>query len=1152
MLIHRLSKQLQSAKSYQTILQLLSEGSDASLSLAQSARAFVLSAIYSENPRPMLVVVPGEESAKRFVANMQSFLGRDQILHFASRESYPWDSDGSDAQQVAKRIMALEALVSGEQKVMVCSSAALLRLMAPPSKDALSSLNLVLAHEYDLSELIGSLLSMGYSSLDGIKGPGTFMHKGDTLEIWPAQDQSPVRLEFFGDELERIRRMIAKTGQTISDLEEVVMYPANELHLTDQAVLTAKKLLYKKAENDEELAHDLERLEERIRFEGIERYLPYLYPDAQSPLAHIHPESLVVLVEPRALFDDAMRTYEDIEARAKNKGESLDGLYLNPRLLDFGKQQRLSLLSIMRTGTHIDASLTIKRPDIHGKNERLTARLKGLCQDDYVSVLAIPDRAARENYELTLSDEGIPFERNLMADEKDQLKRDGSFKRLSRGIVSITDAPIASGMLIPEASLAIISIGDLASSHAKRRRQSNIDITDITFPFKPGDYIVHSTHGIAHFTDIVRQEVGGFERDYFLLEYAQGDKLYVPLEQVDKLTRYIGPNSDKPRLTRLNTSDWTRVSNKARKSAKKLAFDLVDLYTRRSTLKGFKYSPDTSWQREMEEAFPYEPTKDQINAIADIKADMESDKPMDRLLGGDVGFGKTEVAMRAAFKAVQDDKQVMVLCPTTILAQQHFETFFERFAPFDIEVEVLSRFRTPVQQRRALEGFANGSVSVLIGTHRLLSNDVNPKDLGLVIIDEEQRFGVGHKEQLKTLREQLDVLTLSATPIPRTMQMAMSGVREMSLIKTPPQNRLPVKVHVGEWDEDLVGLAIRHEIQRGGQVYYVSNRVKTIEDAADKITKAAPEARVGIAHGQMSERELEKVMESFAVHEIDVLLATTIIESGIDNPHTNTLIIEDSQRLGLAQLYQLKGRVGRGRTQAYAYFMFPEGESLTQTAFNRLTAIEEFQELGSGMDIAMRDLEIRGAGSLMGAEQSGNLSSVGFDLFTQMLGDAVAEARGEGETQTREVAVNLSVDYFLSEEYIPEADKRVKAYRKLASAQNLEQLDKLEEEFKANYGELEQAALNLLNRERIKIRASRLGISSIALVGGKLVFLDIEIDSALKERLRKQGAIYYLKNKKLQIPYKKDKDELLEFALSILASVGGSDEEALEKEDDED
>ena len=592
---------------------------------------------------------------------------------------------------------------------------------------------------------------------------------------------------------------------------------------------------------------------------------------------------------------------------------------------------------------------------------------------------------------------------------------------------------------------------------------------------------------------------------------------------MDRITRYVGPDGDKPRLTRLNTADWSRATGKARKSAKKLAFDLVDLYTRRSSIAGVACPPDTPEQIEMEESFPYEETHDQLDAIADIKADMEAAKPMDRLLCGDVGFGKTEVALRAAFKCVDSGRQVMVLCPTTILAQQHFQTFFERFAPFGVEVDVLSRFRTPGQQKRALAAFAEGKVDVLIGTHRLLSADVNPHNLGLVIIDEEQRFGVQHKEQLKNLREQIDVLTLSATPIPRTMQMAISGVRDMSLITTPPTGRRSVIVHVGEYDPDVVSAAIRLEVGRGGQVYYVSNRVKTIDDAVERVHEAAPEARVGVAHGKMSPREVEDVMVEFAEKRIDVLIATTIVESGIDNAHANTLIIEDSQRLGLAQLYQLKGRVGRSATQAYAYFMFPGETPLTEEATARLTALSEFQDLGSGMRIAMRDLEIRGAGSLVGAEQHGNLSSVGFDLFTQMLGQAVAEARGD-DSETVEaagVAINIPADFFLDEEYLPRVDERVLAYRKLAAADDLESVDRLQEETEAAHGELPQAGLNLFDRARIRIRAERLGLESVTLSGGRLTFLGVDVPKNvafdLKDRL---GAVVFPRSRKLSIPYR--------------------------------
>jgi transcription-repair coupling factor (superfamily II helicase) len=516
---------------------------------------------------------------------------------------------------------------------------------------------------------------------------------------------------------------------------------------------------------------------------------------------------------------------------------------------------------------------------------------------------------------------------------------------------------------------------------------------------------------------------------------------------------------------------------------------------------------------------------------------------MDRLLCGDVGFGKTEVALRAAFKCCQDLKQVMVLCPTTILAQQHFETFFTRFTPFDLRVEVLSRFVTPARQRKALAGFADGSVNVLIGTHRLLSADVNPYDLGLVIIDEEQRFGVQHKEQLKNIREQVDVLTLSATPIPRTMQMAMSGVRDMSLIMTPPPGRLPVKVTVGEYDPDLVSAAIREELHRGGQVYYVSNRVTTIDDAVGRVLEAVPEARVRVAHGQMSAREVEDVMLEFSEHECDVLVATTIIESGIDNPRTNTLIIEDSQRLGLAQLYQLKGRVGRGRVQAYAYFMFPPELPLTPEATDRLTAINEYQDLGSGMKIAMRDLEIRGAGSLMGAEQHGNLSSVGFDLFTQMLGQAVSEARGETpDVEPVEVTLNLPADFFLADEYLPEVDKRVLAYRKLAGAVDLAEIDALQEELENTWGALPLAGRNLLDRARIRIRAQRLGCTSIALTSGRIVYQGVDVPRSLASKFKQKRAIVYPKTHKLAYPFYTGKEELLPAALGVLEEIGGDDE----------
>ena len=1192
MLIHRIAAQLYTAEGPQAIEEALAAGKDATLAVSQSGRVLVLAAQFARHPRPTVYLVSGEDAAERAARGLSAYLGPEHVARFPERTDYPWLDMQPDDAVVAARCAALERLAQGEACIMVASARSLLRCVPPRESRYWASTVFSVGEEVPFEEVPARLIGMGYTNADAADAPGLFRVRGDTVDVYPAQATAPVRIEFFGDEIDRIRRMVASTGQTIGDDESVEIFPVRELALTDDAVRRISAALYAPAQNDTELAAMLEMVKARIVTPELDRFMPLMYESTGSPLAHVSPDTLVVLSEPRSLFDDCARAYEDLERRAgEAKVSRLDGLYVRPQQLDFGRQQRLNYVSIIRAGGAVTAELKIEQPSLAGSDNRFISRVQEVVSNRYACVFAIPDRGARESMELSFTDASIPFEESLQAAPENAgavagdgrvevalLKRDidrlnargleegGAIAvpTITRGRVTFVDVPIPSGVVVPEAHLAVFSLADLnARMDAKRARaRRRVDITEVTFPFKPGDYVVHATHGIALFAEIVRQEVAGRERDYFLLEYAGGDKLYVPLEQVDRITRYVGPDGENPRLTRLNTADWTRATNKARKSAKKLAFDLVDLYTRRSSITGFAFGPDTPEQIEMEESFPYEPTRDQLDAIADIKADMEAPKPMDRLLCGDVGFGKTEVALRAAFKCVDGGRQVMVLCPTTILAQQHFETFFERFAPFGVEVEVLSRFRTPAQQKRALAAFAEGRVDVLVGTHRLLSADVNPHDLGLVIIDEEQRFGVQHKEQLKNLREQIDVLTLSATPIPRTMQMAISGVRDMSLITTPPTGRRPVIVHVGEYDPDVVSSAIRLELSRKGQVYYVSNRVKTIDDAVDRVHEAVPEARVGVAHGQMSPREVEDVMIDFAMGRIDVLVATTIIESGIDNPHTNTLIIEDSQRLGLAQLYQLKGRVGRSATQAYAYFMFPGELPLTEEATERLTALSEFQELGSGMRIAMRDLEIRGAGSLVGAEQHGNLSSVGFDLFTQMLGQAVAEARGEvaGDVEAAGVAINLPADFYLDEEYIPEVDRRVLVYRKLAAADELSAVDEVQQECEERFGEAPLAARNLFDRARLRIRADRLGLESVSFTGGRLVFQGIDVPKDVAFDLRSRlGATNFPKSRKLSVPCRagagagsgvgrgldagEGNSGVVAAALSVLAQLGASDDE---------
>ena len=1120
MLIHRIAAQLYTAEALQTVEAGLDAGEDVTLAVSQSGRTLMAAAQFARRPRPTVYIVSGEDAADRAARSLAAYVGLAHVCRFPERKDYPWREQAPDDAEVAQRCEALGRIVRGDNCIMVASARALLRCVPPVESRYWESTTFAVGEEIPFDEVPQRLVGMGYTNAGAADAPGLFRVHGDTVEVFPAQEKAPVRIEFFGDEIDRIRRMVSSTGQTIGNEDSIEIFPCREPALTDEAVHNMHVALYRASQDDSKLAALLEMVDARIVTPELDRFLPVMYGQTVSPLAHVSGKALVVLSEPRSLFDDCLRAYEDIEARAGEAGiDRLEGLYVRAQQLDFGAQQRLNYVSLIRAGGAVTAELKIEQPAIAGSDNRFMTRIQEVVGKRYACVFAIPDRGARESMELTFGDEGITFEESLTA-APENAGVIGDRVRVAAADSADRAARQDAHAAIRERKADALN-ARMDANRARSRRK--VDITQITFPFKPGDYVVHATHGIALFSEIARQEVGGKERDYFLLEYADGDKLYVPLEQVDRITRYVGPDGDKPRLTRLNTADWTRATNKARKNAKKLAFDLVDLYTRRSSITGIACPPDTPEQIEMEQSFPYDETRDQLEAIADIKADMEAPKPMDRLLCGDVGFGKTEVALRAAFKCVDSGRQVMVLCPTTILAQQHYETFFERFAPFGLEVEVLSRFRTPAQQKRALKAFAEGTIDVLIGTHRLLSADVNPKNLGLVIIDEEQRFGVQHKEQLKNLREQIDVLTLSATPIPRTMQMATSGVRDMSLITTPPTGRRPVIVHVGEYDPDVVSAAIRLEVGRGGQVYYVSNRVKTIDDAVARVHEAAPEARVGVAHGKMSPREVEDVMIEFATKKIDVLIATTIVESGIDNATANTLIIEDSQRLGLAQLYQLKGRVGRSVTQAYAYFMFPGELPLTEEATARLTALSEFQDLGSGMRIAMRDLEIRGAGSLMGAEQHGNLSSVGFDLFTQMLGQAVAEARGDDDAGVgaASVGISLPADYFLSEEYMPAVDQRVLVYRKLAAAEDLESVDEVQEETEAAHGELPLAGINLFNRARIRIRGERLGLESVTLSGGRITFLGVDVPKKVAfEFKNRYGAVNFPKSRKLSVPYK--------------------------------
>ena len=1126
MLIDMLSASLAKSGALDDAWAKLDSGQDATVGVASSARPFLVAARFAADPRATLVVAAGEEAADTFARTVGAFVGEERVLRLPDYEGNPFSLDAPPQPRLhGRRLEALWSLQQGKPAVVVASARALLRRIAPAKEEVACPLTLVAGS--DLSEepqrgiacfedLEHCLVSMGYENSGKLDGPGTFSVQGGAIDVFPGNLAYPVRLDFFGDELDEIRRFLPSTGQTISSLGQVDIFPVREFAQTDAALLRAKRAISKSAETNAAQRDLLERLEDGSH-ELPDLMAAYLLEKTAAVGDYLSADALTVLIEPRSLVDDALHAYDELSKRCVGTSIPVSDLYMGPNELDFGANPRATYVSIMRVGVQLDSELVVKRVDVAGDPEKLFGRLRSLAEMGFTVVFSVPHFRARQEMKLSLVDLGIPINEVL------DVVGDASPK-LKRGQVNIVDVDIPLGMIFPAAKMALVSLSDTQGAMATRKR-SRIDVTEITFPFKPGDYVVHAAHGVAFFRDIVRQDVGGSERDYLLLEYAEGDKLYVPVEQLDRVTRYVGPEGSSPRLTRLNTSDWSRAMAKARKATKQLAFDLVDVYTRRASTQGYRYREDTPWQHEMEESFPYQETPDQLAAIADIKADMQSPRPMDRLVCGDVGFGKTEVALRAAFKATQDNKQVMVLCPTTILAQQHYSTFKDRFEPFGVKVEVLSRFRTPAQQKQALADFSEGTVSVLVGTHRLLSRDVNPHDLGLVIIDEEQRFGVAHKEQLKNMRESIDVLTLSATPIPRTMQMGLSGVRDMSLILTPPDDRRPVEVHVGEWDPDVVSDAIRREMARGGQIYYVSNRVRSIDEAVKRVQAAAGEARVGVAHGKMTKEQLEDVMENFAAGELDVLVATTIIESGIDNPHTNTLIIEDSQRLGLAQMYQLKGRVGRSSTQAYAYFLFPDNIPLTEEAVARLTALGEHADLGSGMRVAMRDLEIRGAGSLLGAEQSGNMSAVGFDLFAQMLSTAVNNAR-EGNSSAKEflppalsdIVVNVPDHTYFPEEYLPDADERVLYYRKIASADTVDAVNDIYEELLAKHPEMPQASVNQFEKARLKAFANEHGIKLISVSAGKLTVEPFALTKSQASSLRRKAGRYLADKKKMAVP----------------------------------
>lgn len=1091
--------------------------------------------------RLTVIVTADASDAQRLIDEMAFFAPELRTALFPDWETLPYDTFSPHQDLISERLATLWRIrqrdhESGADVVLVPATTALYRL-APPSFLAGYTFEFKQGQKLDEAKLKAQLTLAGYQHVSQVVSHGEYAVRGGLIDLFPMGSPVPYRVDLFDDEIDTIRTFDPDTQRSQDTVPQVRLLPGREFPMDEDARAKFRHRWRELLEGDPTRSRIYKDMGAGVATAGIEYYLPLFFDDTATVFDYLGEDATLVLhgeLEPafQRFWQDTKERYRLVQGDPERPALPPETLFLNAEQFYACAKPYPQLALRPKVDDVPDSAWFQTLPDlsvVRGAEDplqRLQAHVRSAGRR--VLVLAESDGRRESLLDFLRSSHLNPPAFDSLAE----------FQGEDSEPLGIATSNLMRGFAWVETGIDFVTETELfaSTSGSTRRRKKQEQVSDVDAlikdlsELKVGDPVVHSQHGIGRYHGLVNMDVGQKNEDgtpalqeFLHLEYAKNAVLYVPVSQLHHISRYTGVTPESAPLHNLGSNQWEKAKRKAAEQVRDAAAELLNIYARRAAREGHAFRLNVQDYEQFAQDFGFEETADQKAAIHAVIHDMLSPQPMDRLVCGDVGFGKTEVALRAAFKCVDSGRQVMVLCPTTILAQQHYETFFERFAPFGLEVEVLSRFRTPAQQKRALKAFAEGTIDVLIGTHRLLSADVNPKNLGLVIIDEEQRFGVQHKEQLKNLREQIDVLTLSATPIPRTMQMATSGVRDMSLITTPPTGRRPVIVHVGEYDPDVVSAAIRLEVGRGGQVYYVSNRVKTIDDAVARVHEAAPEARVGVAHGKMSPREVEDVMIEFATKKIDVLIATTIVESGIDNATANTLIIEDSQRLGLAQLYQLKGRVGRSATQAYAYFMFPGELPLTEEATARLTALSEFQDLGSGMRIAMRDLEIRGAGSLMGAEQHGNLSSVGFDLFTQMLGQAVAEARGDDDAgvEAASVGINLPADYFLSEEYLPAVDQRVLVYRKLAAAGDLESIDEVQEETEAAHGELPLAGLNLFNRARIRIRGERLGLESVTLSGGRITFLGVDVPKKVAYELKtRYGAVNFPKSRKLSVPYK--------------------------------
>ena len=1106
---------LKSTPEYNDLLVNISRGNCSAITgIGQINRSHLIAALAKDCSQSLVIICADDTAAKRLQEELNAFLNTS-IPSLPSRELTLYDSAAVSRGWEQKRLRQLYDLISGKTHIQIMSWDALSQRTMPPAILKQATFTLKIGNSYPLDTLTSKLTAAGYSRCPMVEGPGQFAVRGGILDIFsPAADQ-PVRAEFFGDELDTMGYFDPDTQRRTENAQEIYILPVSEtqpaLHpegipglCQDLRDMIARQRR-RKTPNDSLIAtleRDLNKYENQLSNPASDRYMALIYPEYATAANYIPKNSVVLLCDQSNIQRAAKR-------RTEETGMQLDGILQGGlaagELCDYVCQwddftELLSNQTVVYMDTFAGAAypeqcppkqllpmLAKQLPSYGGSLDTAAADLAHYQKAEYGSLVLCGSRRRSELLQETLSAKGITAHISIPLTN---LPKGGE--------ILLTDGTLPFGMEYPGSKLAVLTEGQLMARGEKKRktkksatnRQKLNSFTDLS----PGDLVVHENYGIGRFVAMEQIRIDGAVKDYIKIAYQGTDTLFVPATQLDMVSKYIGGGEDgNVRLNKIGTDAWQKTKTKARKAAKDMAEDLIQLYAARKRQSGFAFAADSPWQLEFEDNFPYPETDDQLRCIGEIKSDMESPIPMDRLLCGDVGFGKTEVALRAVMKAVMDGKQVAILVPTTVLAQQHHQTILSRFRGFPVNIDVLSRFRTTTQQKKTLEKLKNGLVDIVIGTHKLLQKSVQFKDLGLLIVDEEQRFGVSHKERLKELAKGVDVLTLSATPIPRTLNMALSGIRDMSTIEEPPADRYPVQTFVMEHSNAIIDDAIRREIERGGQVYYLHNRVETIDQCASALKKRIPNLSVAVAHGKMGEEALGDVMHAMADGEIQVLVCTTIIETGLDIPNANTLIIENADRFGLSQLHQLRGRVGRSTRHAYAYFTYRPDKVLTEIAEKRLSAIRDFAEFGSGFKIAMRDLEIRGAGNLLGAEQSGHMMSVGYDMYLKLLDEAVLEQKGE-KPKEPECTADLNVTANVNQDYVSRGEERMDLYRRMAAIREQADADDLLDEIIDRYGDPPKGVLNLIDIALLRANAKKLGIKDIRQSGGDVLFTMVNLN----------------------------------------------------------